>query len=96
MKRYLCRWEDKRGKMHSAVFAAEGIRRTLLDAQTKKRMPDMAVYALDDNPSAAPTPVRLFYDHVFSRVQIFDLRGHIIDSAGMPIRGQIYWEAVTV
>ena len=95
MRQYLCRWEDKRHNMHSAVLVADGIRRMLLEAQSKKRMPDMAVYALDDDPSTTPTPVRLFYDHIFRRVQIFDLRGHKIDGAGMPIRGQVYWEAVT-
>ena len=93
-RRYLCRWEDPRGRMCSAIFVAEGIRHTLLKWHQKKRIPDMAVYALSDDPSAAPTPVRVFYDHVFSRVQIFDLRGNMIDKAGLPIRCQVYWQAV--
>ena len=94
MKRYLCRWEDKRGVMHSAIFVADGIRRTLGNMAQKKRLPDMAVYALGDDPSAAPTPVRLFYDQIFDRVQIFDLRGRKIDGAGLPIRGRVYWDFV--
>lgn len=92
-RKYLCRWEE-RGRMCSAIFVAEGIRHTLLKWHQKKRIPDMAVYALSDDPSAAPTPVRVFYDHIFCRVQIFDLRGRKIDGAGLPIRGQVHWDAV--
>lgn len=95
MNRYLCRWEDRRGKMHSAVMVVDGIRHVLMDGRAKKRMPDMAVYALSDNPSAMPTPVRLYYDYVFDRVQIYDLTGHKLDSAGLPIRGQYTWDAVS-
>lgn len=80
--------------MHSAIFVADGIRRTLINGRANKRIPDMAVYALSDDPSAVPTPVRVYFDHIFARVQIYDLRGHKLDSAGLPIRGQVYWDAV--
>lgn len=81
--------------MHSAIFVAWGIRRMLLNGRANKRMPDMAVYALNPHdPSATPTPVRMYYDYRYDRVQIYDLRGHMLDSAGLPIRGQYTWEAV--
>lgn len=90
--RYLTRWND--GKPHEAIFAAEGIRRLMGDMFRKKQSYHLAVYALNNDITAAPQPVRVYYDHVFDRLTVFDLCNRHIDSAGIPIRGGVTYEAV--
>lgn len=91
-KRYLCRWEDDHGPQ-ARVLVADGIRRALGEMETKKRRPDMAVFALGDDMRAQPQPVRLFYDPIYDRVTLFD-GDRLIDAAGVAIRRRVYSDCV--
>lgn len=92
MKRYLVRWDD--GRKHEAIFAAEGIRRKMGDYAREKKPCDMTVFVLGEDIAAVPQPVRVFYDHIFDRLTVFDMKNRHIDSAGIPIRGGVTYEAV--
>ena len=94
MTRYLVRWEDKGHRMHSMVFTVEGVRRLMGKMFLQRRSDCVAVYELSADIAQPPKPVRVYYDHVFDRLTIYDLRGRRLDGAGLPIRGRVYWEPV--